>query len=183
MTEITKIIDPALFLNQELISQSICPLCKGLVIEPTLEYGCMRIYCNKCIKDYLKCHDNICLITGKKSEQEPKYIELVQQLINLFEMKCKNFIKGCNWIGKFEKYKEHIDECPKESLICKYEGCKKMILRENLDKHINECLFKPVICNNCEMNLKKDELEKHDLICLKKVISCPRNCGEEFERF
>jgi len=181
MTEISKIIDPALFLNQELISPFICPLCKGIIIEPALCDECMNIFCGKCIRDYLKSHDNICL-SGKKVEQEPKYFPIFQQHLNLFDMKCKNFVNGCNWSGKFGKYKDHINECPKEPLICGYEGCKQMILRENFDRHINECQFKPINCINCGINLKKDEVEKHDLICLKKVINCPQNCGEKFER-
>ena len=49
MTEVSKIIDPALFLNQELISPFICPLCKGakLISESVFE---KYERCQKCTK-------------------------------------------------------------------------------------------------------------------------------------
>ena len=39
-------IDPLLFIDQELIKQFICPLCKYLLNEPTMDRcGCSILFC------------------------------------------------------------------------------------------------------------------------------------------
>ena len=137
--------DPSLFLNQELINQFICPICKGVLIEPAMDLcGCQKLFCKNCLENYLKSHDNICFISGNKSLQNPLYIKWVEEHIKLYDVKCQNFLSGCSWTGKFSNYEEHILECPKELLICTYEGCNEKIYRENYDKHIDECKFKPI---------------------------------------
>lgn len=182
-TNYIKEIEPSLFIRQELIAQFICPLCEGVLIIPTMcMCGCLKLFCKNCFEKYLKTHENKCLISGNKITQEPKFVKWVQSHIELLEMKCKNQINGCNWTGQYSKFKEHIGQCSKESIHCLYEGCDKSILRENLDKHMFICQFKPIKCEFCGLKIVLNDKEKHDLVCLKKEISCPKDCGEKFER-
>ena len=176
-------IDPLLFIDQELIKQFICPICKYLLNEPTMDMcGCSKLFCKNCLVEYLKSHDNTCIISGNKSTKEPLYIKWVDDLIKLYDIKCKNASRECNWVGKFSKFKEHILICPKEPLPCSFEGCDKIILRENYEEHLQTCNFKTINCKLCGLKLKYNEIEKHDLICPKKEIECPQKCGERFER-
>ncbi|RIA89093.1 hypothetical protein C1645_214615 [Glomus cerebriforme] len=60
-----------------------------------------------------------------------------------------------------------------------------------LELHVSEeCINRPVSCPTCNQPLLYHELQGHDFVCLKKIISCPHKnilgsfggCPEEFER-
>ena len=68
-------IDSLLFIDQELIKQFIClcPIFKYLLNESTMDMcGCSKLFCKNCLVEYLKSHDNICIISGNKSSKEDK---------------------------------------------------------------------------------------------------------------
>ena len=179
----TQKIDPSLFLNQESITPFICPVCKFIVSEPTMDNcGCSRLYCKSCIDDYLKTHDNICIVSGKESLMKPLYIPWCENHIKSFEMKCKNFVRGCIWKGKLKELNDHLVICKKEQITCPNKECNEIVLREDFENHKKNCKFNPIICNLCGLQLIKEEINKHDLECMKKEILCPQNCGEKFER-
>ena len=180
-----KKIEPSLFLKKENILPFICPICKYIAFEPTMDYcGCSQLYCKNCIEGYLKSHDNICFISGKKSSKEPLYIPWCENHIKQFEMKCKNYTRGCNWVGKLGEFDAHLVNCMKEQITCPNMECNEIILREDFDSHIKECKFNTmtIICSLCGLKIKKEGIKKHELECIKKEILCPQNCGEKFER-
>ena len=117
-------IDPLLFIDQELIKQFLCPICKYLLNEPTMDMcGCSKLFCKNCLVEYLKSHDNTCIISGNKSTKEPLYIKWVDDLIKLYDIKCKIVSKKCDWVGKFSKFKEYILICPKEKYYWDSSHC------------------------------------------------------------
>ena len=179
----TKTIDPKLFINQDFVSQFMCPLCEGVLNEPSMELcGCMKLFCKNCLNQYLKHNNNKCPISGDKIIKEPKLIDWVQNSLKLLDIKCKNYEEGCKWIGKYSKYNDHLKQCLKEPTHCINEGCNKIFLRENLENHIKDCQYRSISCNKCGMKIKYSEKDKHDDLCSKKEIKCPQNCGASFER-
>ena len=123
----TKTIDPKLFINQDFVSQFMCPLCEGVLNEPSMELcGCMKLFCKNCLNQYLKHNNNKCPISGDKIIKEPKLIDWVQNSLKLLDIKCKNYEEGCKWIGKYSKYNDHLKQCLKEPTPCINEGCNKI---------------------------------------------------------
>ena len=179
----TKAIDSKLFLNQEFVSQFICPLCEGVLYQPSMELcGCMKLFCKNCLEKYLKFNNNKCPISGDVITKEPKLIDWVQNSLQLLDIKCKNYGVGCAWTGKYSKLNEHLNQCPKEPAKCTFKGCNIVVMRENLEDHLKECQFRVVICNKCGQNLSNSEINIHDKICPNKEVKCPQNCGAIIER-
>ena len=179
-----KVIEPSIFMSQDLVKQFICPLCEGVLNDPIIPCNTdFKVYCSACIENYLKMNENKCPNCKNEIKGTPKKFDIVKASIACLETRCKNSKEGCKWTGKFEVYNEHIKKCPKEPKHCIYEGCNKIILCEMFDSHIKECPYRIVVCNKCGMKLIALEGNKHREICPKKIIDCPEKCGVRFERY
>ena len=149
-----KTINPKIFINQEFILQFLCPLCEGVLNEPSMELcGCMKLFCKRCLNQYLKFNNNKFPISGEKAVKEPKLMEWVQNSLNLLDVKCKNLSEGCNWTGKYIEYAEHLKLCLKEPTHCIYKGCNKIFLTEKLEEHLKECVYRTYICTKYGLKL------------------------------
>ena len=179
-----KIFEQSLFIDQNILKSFICPLCQGILDDATLEYcGCMKVYCKNCLKLYREMNKNKCPFTGNVCLKEPESFPLFNKILSNYEMKCHNFNKGCQWVGKYNNYKNHLkNECLKENVKCPNEKCNLIILRENLEKHLNECLYKKIKFDLCHNYIEFNLLEKHLNECKKTKINCPQGCNMQIER-
>ena len=95
--EYKKIYDPSLFKDKESIMPYICPLCNGVLDEPTIELcGCHKIYCSSCLNSYLSANENKCPSSNKIIKGEPQFIPAINSFISGLEMKCKKRVIGQN---------------------------------------------------------------------------------------
>ena len=98
-------------------------------------------------------------------------------------MKCKNYNKGCNWIGKVSDIDFHLkNECLKSLIKCTFKNCNKMIMREELENHIQNCDFREEKCNDCQKMFPFKEIMEHFNQCSKRKIKCVQGCGAIIER-
>ena len=173
-----KTINPKIFINQEFILQFLCPLCEGVLNEPSMELcGCMKLFCKRCLNQYLKFNNNKFPISGEKAVKEPKLMEWVQNSLNLLDVKCKNLSESCNWTVKYIEYAEHLKLCIKEPTHCIYKGCNKIFLTEKLEEHLKECVYRTYICTKYGLKLIYLDKDIHNEVCPKKEIKCPQKCG------
>ena len=177
--EYKKALDPNLLLKTEIISSYICPLCKGLLDKATIDLcGCNTVFCKECLEKYLTENNHRCPASNKISIKEPQFIPAIDMHISSLKMKCKNFYKGCEFKGTIEKFREHIiNECGKELIKCHNKGCEEMIMREKINQHSKECLYRYVNCNFCNLKIKFFELQKHFKQC-KEKLKIDLKCGE-----
>ena len=176
--------DPSLFLNKEAISSLICPLCKGILDVPVLEFcGCMKIFCKKCLETFRETNGKKCPETGFFSPNEPKPVPSIEDVLDKSEIKCQNYLNGCKWVGKFKDFKEHIQKnCLKEKVKCSNENCNQILEREKMEKHLKECLYRKIKCDFCKNDIQFNLLENHLNDCKKTKIDCPQGCGIKLER-
>lgn len=105
--------------------------------------------------------------------------------INVLEVKCTNFERGCKWVGAIIMFENHLENCGYHLVECPL-GCKITgLLQHALDKHIKrKCPNREFYCQDCNF---KDTYENitnaHELQCQKKIILCPNpRCPESMER-
>lgn len=65
-------------------------------------------------------------------------------------------------------------------ISCDYchRGCKQYVKLDNLERHVNDCGFAPVVCSNegCLQEVNKSELVYHEtMLCERRVAKC-HNC-------
>ena len=182
-----KNLDLLLFTNKEKAKTFLCPLCQGILYEPILvSLNNIKICCKNCYKKYLENQQNYCPneVYDEKNEsnQRQKELKIIKKNLDLLDMKCKNYEKGCNWFGKYSQFNGHISLCLKEEIHCFFNGCKATFLRENTEKHLKECKYRIMLCNKCGPYMLPPEGVRHCDICPKEEIQCPTRCGAIFER-
>ena len=184
-------IDPELLINKTTeLDDYICPLCKGLFLNPIIDH-CRHSFCKDCFQKYYSIKHQ-CPIT-KQNLNSGDYIsiDVLSKSIEKKEMKCKNYFKGCNWIGKISELNNHIlNDCDLTEINCKCKdfGCEdkfkkgefNLKMEKDCPKHLNLIADSLLdIKNNLNINNKKFkdfemELEKKE----KKIQELEENIRE-----
>ena len=162
---------------QETIKDYICPLCKGVYINPLVD-KCGHIYCAHCIENQGHCPISLEPFT---SQLNP--VEFISRVLNKNKVFCKNKHKECKWIGKLQDLIDHISkECKKQEVNCGNSECKVIVDREDYENHLIECDFKIIRCSDCSIEIQKFKLASHTKECPKFKIDCINKCALKIPR-
>ena len=155
------------------LSNYLCKICNGIYNNPVL-LSCGHIICKECYK----LNNKKCLICGEnnisiKSENLPYITSYLSNKTCI----CKN--EGCNKKLMIKDILQHLKECPKEIILCKY-NCGNKIIRENIESHESICIYRPFQCKYCNKDvIQFKNLENHlDNECLLYYIKC-KFCGDD----
>ena len=170
--------------NQEKIKEMICPLCSGIYSEPIID-NCSHAFCKKCLNIYMSNNKNkecICPVGTYILEPEKfKVFDYVENLLNQQDCYCPNKKKGCLWIDKFFKRKNHIiKDCPYEIVNCKNLNCNIKIQRKDQSEHDKICDYFLIECQKCHNKIPKIYYKNHFKECSKEEIEC--KCGKKLLR-
>jgi hypothetical protein len=83
----------------------------------------------------------------------------------------------CTWTGEWHCLQRHLQEvCPMALIRC--SGCDAHFDRRQKDAHFGVCPKREVECDLCEIVMKREEVQSHQLNeCLYRTVHCP-DCGE-----
>lgn len=163
-----------------------CLLCHGIAYSaiscPSAKCN-GHLICKTCFDVNVKSNSKdgknifVCPISGE--ETEAKFNQL--PFFNIFEnmeIACKNLSKNCDFKGSISEYLKHIKEdCLKEEIQCKFNGCNQKDIRESIIQHEKECEYQQVECTYCGIKILKKDLNEHHKNCLKFPVDCPQNCN------
>jgi len=86
--------------------------------------------------------------------------------------------EGCSWSGLEAHLQHHLNSsCECKPSECFWGGCNKVLFKSNASTHIDNCEFKLHNCAYCSGRFVKSKLDHHNLICHKRPVNCPNNCG------
>ncbi|KAK9127697.1 hypothetical protein Syun_016494 [Stephania yunnanensis] len=76
---------------------------------------------------------------------------------------------------KAEELTDHFSQCSYRSVNCMNEGCSASFSALQREKHDAVCLFKVLPCEqNCPGNLMRHEMDRHCItVCPMKLVNCP----------
>ena len=172
-------VDLANFItNQDLLTNYICPIGKGFIIDPVY-LNCsssktIHVFCKECIETYEKKTNSyyhrcpVCSASYNKIEIVPYY----ENVISKFELKCEN--DQCEWSGTVEDYRSHSKSCEKRYIKCPNKGCIKEFVQTKLNEHVVVCEFLEMTCEFCQSKyINKDKNAHSDM------VKCP-DCEIEY---
>jgi hypothetical protein len=137
------------YINEESISERLkCAICTMPFIEPVLTNCKIKrhIFCCQCIKEWIKRNPSCPSCRDKLVVKDLKRIIEGHLLDSLNELQVK--CKTCGQTGleraKFDEHKTKfcpkvITPCPLADLHCPWSGP-----LDQVDKHLNSCIFKPL---------------------------------------
>lgn len=181
-------IDDFTSTSKDSIATFICSICGFILNNPVCDQN-GHLFCKECVLELINCNtpcpiNNNCILSLNSITD----VCIIPTILMSKEVKCLNRVKGCDWIGVLSMLSNHLmSECIKENIPCIYEanGCEVALVREKLNEHVVDCLYRSIQCkNNClldEVIIFKDE-QNHLAICPNEMIDCPNKCGAHFER-
>ncbi|KAI7900793.1 uncharacterized protein BX663DRAFT_516548 [Cokeromyces recurvatus] len=152
----------------------ICCICQNPFIEPVISC-CGHIFCKKCIFQAIEASP-ICPIdrsTLSKDDFEPA-AKIIYNMVNELLVYCPHQEQGCPYIGQRQFIESHLKhDCEYIMAPCKLEECKELLLRKDLQNHVENCKYRIIECNMCKKKFCTYELENHYKLCPAEIITCP----------
>jgi hypothetical protein len=168
--------------NRVSILEYICPLCKGVLMEP-LQDKKGHVFCKRCIEKHLQI-SNKCPVDDHEISRDK--IDSIMFIINILEKQtvyCKNRLKHCEWKGNLKLLEPHLEtDCEKQDLGCPNEGCTVKVMRQDMNYHLENCDYRLVKCNYCYKDACLQRLNIHYEDCGKYPLDCIQLCGKMVER-
>ncbi|KAM3130643.1 hypothetical protein pb186bvf_017235 [Paramecium bursaria] len=154
-----------------------CGICTLLVIEPLECKSCENLFCSQCIGDWVVKKDecpNRC--AGKFfTKQAHRMIRMELSKIKLY---CRNRQFGCQVTIMYETIKSHQNVCKFKTTHC-VAGCQWQGLEIDLLNHQYACQkVTVIICQKCECDIQKADIQKHD--CIKQLKQELKELKQQF---
>jgi len=183
--------------NKKLFTQPLnihleCPICFDIMKDPVLCTAQGHTFCRHCVTSHLgrsKTCPN-CREPLQKDKLLPN--RLVCSLIEDAEVYCFTYefteeerIKGrkkkrkdehCEWTGKLKDAEAHNSQCEFTLMNCPHDGCNNNCLRKDLPSHVEDCTYRPVLCEWCQVLKSADSIDLHLQCCSNRPVPCPYNC-------
>jgi hypothetical protein len=171
-----------MFINQEVISDLQCQICKGVMKDPVVD-ECLHIFGRSCFTKFVTA--NRCCPLDKNSIPDiSKISECVpfNGMISKLVVRCQNSSE-CNWTGKLSELSEHSEmNCLEKQTTCVNNLCSFSTRKRYLQKHYLECPFRVVSCESCSARIIFSNLSEHDKECGGCFITCTQNCSKRIRR-
>lgn len=168
--------------NRVSILEYICPLCKGVLLDPRQDKK-GHVFCKRCIEKHMLT-SNKCPLDEHELTKDK--IDSILFIINILEKQtvyCKNRLRDCEWKGNLKLLQPHLEnDCMKQYLNCINEGCSINVIRQDLNIHLESCNFRLVKCNYCIKDACLQWLTLHFNDCGKYPLDCIQQCGQMIER-
>ena len=119
-----------------------CSICYNVYNTPVKLTSCTHIFCSGCItKAWIATKS--CPICRSESAHGDLEYEPVQLKHDDLRVKCAHRDNGCDELSLPEKYHEHIQNCPYEIVMCKFEdcGCPWSGIRKDKECHEDKCIM------------------------------------------
>eukprot|EP00057_Strongylocentrotus_purpuratus_P013146 XP_011667620.1 PREDICTED: TNF receptor-associated factor 3 [Strongylocentrotus purpuratus] len=164
----------------------ICGICAQVVRWPVQTDCACGLFCHGCLHRYIgdetgslecpRCHD---MFPTTETQRD----KIAHKKLLKLDIICPH---GCGTDMLLRDLDKHEEECSFVIIECihKHQGCKELIKRIDLVKHLEtQCDFRKESCQHCGQQFIATELEKHEKVCaftesVTKVLMAKGGDGE-----
>jgi len=127
-----------------------CPIGLKTMNDPVID-KCGHSFCTFCIQSWL-CFKNKCPYTNLHMQvRSLESNKVLKERADKLSVKCIHKDKGCQWKGKLEKLRKHIDDtCEFVRVKCRFSTCDDFILRKDISQHETICPKRVLMCKTCK---------------------------------
>ncbi|KAF6718911.1 TNF receptor-associated factor 5 [Oryzias melastigma] len=164
----------------KLKEEFICPICKGVVLNPQ-QNSCGHIYCFHCLQGLLEnsslsspvCPVEKAAITPSEVFQD----NCCKREISSLEVYCTNS-PLCTSVLTLNQLQEHLKSCQFEQLQCSNPGCSELFQRRFLQEHLSStCPHRRESCPHCLQLFQLSVIQDHvQSSCPEVKVICPDGC-------
>ena len=182
--EYEKYLDLEDFLPENRVSilEYVCPLCKGVLLDPRQDKK-GHVFCKRCIDKHILNSSKCPLDNHELTKDKLDSILFIINILDKQTVFCKNRVRDCEWKGNLKLLDSHLEnQCIKQFLCCPNDGCQIKVIREFLNTHLECCNYRLVNCNYCFKDTCLQRLNIHYNDCAKYPLDCIQQCEKMIQR-
>ena len=130
-----------------------CLICYNVLKDPVMCRRNQHYFCRGCITEHLRRNSNTCPTCADELTIETltNVPRIVTDYLNGRKIRCDYKDRGCRELVQLQNLNRHVAECGFSPVVCGNQGCGQTICKRDRTYHESElCQFRKLKCHNCE---------------------------------
>jgi hypothetical protein len=139
-----------------------CSICQGVLRNPRTCQNKEHPFCLSCISQHLR-NSHTC--PECREHLTPETLKdpprFLKNILSELKIKCDNNERGCPVYVQLENLQNHVDQCEFAPVMCGNEGCGTVVSKRDKQTHERGlCQFRIPKCHDCkDIKASQDEVE------------------------
>ncbi len=129
-----------------------CLICYNVLKDPVMCRKNEHHFCRGCITEHLRRNSHKCPTCADELTVETlqEVPRMVKNYLNELSIRCDHYDRGCRELVQLQNLQRHVAECGFSPVICGNQGCGETISKRDRTYHESElCQFRKLKCHNC----------------------------------
>ena len=130
-----------------------CLICYNVLKNPVMCRRNQHYFCRGCITEHLRRNSHTCPTCADELTVETltNVPRIVTDYLNGRKIRCDYEDRGCRELVQLQNLNRHLAECGFSPVVCGNQGCGQTISKRDRTYHESEqCQFRKLKCHNCE---------------------------------
>ena len=130
-----------------------CLICYNVLKDPVMCRRNQHYFCHGCITEHLRRNSHTCPTCADELTVETlaEVPRIVKTYLNERKIRCDYEDRGCRELVQLQNLNRHVAECGFSPVVCGNQGCNQTISKRDRTYHESElCQFRKLKCHNCE---------------------------------
>ena len=129
-----------------------CLICYNVLKDPVMCRRNQHYFCSGCITEHLRRNSHTCPTCADELTVETlqDVPRIVKNYLNERKIRCDHYDRGCQELVQLQNLQRHVAECGFTPVVCENQGCGETISKRDRTYHESElCQFRKLKCHNC----------------------------------
>ena len=129
-----------------------CLICYNVLKDPVMCRRNQHYFCHDCITEHLRRNSHTCPTCADELTVETlaEVPRIVKTYLNERKIRCDYEDRGCRELVQLQNLNRHVAECGFSPVVCGNQGCNQTISKRDRTYHESElCQFRKLKCHNC----------------------------------
>ena len=130
-----------------------CLICYNVLKDPVMCKRNQHYFCRICITEHLRRNSHTCPTCADELAVETlnNVPRIVTDYLDERKIRCDYEDRGCRELVQLQNLNRHVAECGFSPVVCGNQGCGETISKRDRTYHESElCQFRKLKCHNCE---------------------------------
>ena len=130
-----------------------CLICYNVLKDPVMCRRNQHYFCHGCITEHLRRNSHTCPTCADELTVETlaEVPRIVKTYLNERKIRCDYEDRGCRELVQLQNLNRHVAECGFSPVVCANQGCNQTISKRDRTYHETElCQFRKLKCHNYE---------------------------------
>ena len=129
-----------------------CLIYYNVLKDPVMCRRNGHCFCRGCVTEHLRRNADKCPTCADELTVETLQDapRIVKNYLNELKIRCDHYDRGCRELVQLQNLQRHVAECGFSPVVCQNQGCGETISKRDRTYHESElCQFRKLQCHNC----------------------------------